>query len=194
MACIGTGKMAQAMIQPLIAKGVQPADQIAVFDVRGDYMQDVATQYPGVRTANSIPELVASADLVVCAVKPQNITADFLAECRKGMEANPRADETILLSVIAGKPSRAFLPGGFSRIVRSMPNTPATIGQGMTVWSCTPNLTAAERQSMRTILSSTGKSVRFVFPPIFFGSFDSLTHSFSPMHGYIFIHFVLLLL
>jgi len=154
---IGTGKMAQAILQPLIEKGVQPADQITVFDAIPKTMQHMAERY-GVQTANSIPEAIAGADLVLCAVKPQNLTDQFFAECRK---AEP-TDDSILLSVIAGKPSEIYQKGGFQKIVRSMPNTPATIGQGMTVWSCTPNLTAAERKKIRLILSSTGKSVRTV--------------------------------
>ena len=147
--------MAQAILHPLIEKGVQPAQKFTIFDAQPKTMQTLHEQY-GVNTANSIPEAVAGADLVLCAVKPQNLTDKFFAECRK---AEP-SEESIFLSVIAGKPSDIYTQGGFSKIVRSMPNTPATIGQGMTVWSCTPNLTADERKKIRTVLSSTGKSVR----------------------------------
>lgn len=155
IACIGTGKMAQAILHPLIEQGVQPADGFTVFDAQPVTMQKLQEKY-GVQTADSIPEALADADMILCAVKPQNLTEQFFEECRK---ANP-TEESIFLSVIAGKPSATYERGGFSKIVRSMPNTPATIGQGMTVWSCTPNLTAQERKKIRTILSSTGKSVR----------------------------------
>jgi pyrroline-5-carboxylate reductase len=155
IAFIGTGKMAQALIHPLIDKGVQPASQIQVFDVSESAMRHMESAYPGIQTANSIPELVAGADLVLCAVKPQNLTESFFAECRKGHPT----DESIFLSIIAGKKASTFEEGGFSKIVRSMPNTPAQIGQGMTVWSCTSNLTAGERKKIRSILGSTGKSV-----------------------------------
>jgi pyrroline-5-carboxylate reductase len=155
IAFIGTGKMAQALIHPLIEKGVQPASQIQVFDVSESAMRHMESAYPGVQTANSIPELVKGADLVLCAVKPQNLTESFFKECRKGQPT----DESIFLSIIAGKKASTFEEGGFSKIVRSMPNTPATIGQGMTVWSCTPNLTADERKKIRSILGSTGKSM-----------------------------------
>ena len=73
IACIGTGKMAQAILHPLIAQGVQPPDQFTIFDAQPKTMQALADQY-GVQTANSIPECIADADLVLCAVKPQNLT------------------------------------------------------------------------------------------------------------------------
>jgi pyrroline-5-carboxylate reductase len=98
------------------------------------------------------------ADLVICCVKPQNLTEGFFNECLK---ANLR-DDSIFLSVIAGKTIDTFRQGGFERIVRSMPNTPASIGQGMTVWSCTDNLTTSERKKIKGILSSFGKSVRIL--------------------------------
>lgn len=150
--------MAQAMIHPLIQTGVQPAEKLTVFDVSPAAMEQMATKY-GVQTSNSIPELIHEANLVLCAVKPQNLTDDFFAECRKGQPA----ENAIFLTVVAGKPSSLYASkSGFSKIVRSMPNTPAMIGHGMTVWSCTPNLTSEERKKMRLILSSTGKSVRLI--------------------------------
>jgi len=70
-----------------------------------------------------------------------------------------QANNPIALSIIAGKAINVFYDGGFTKIVRSMPNTPATIGQGMTVWSCTENLTVEERKKIRDILSTCGKSM-----------------------------------
>lgn len=154
IACIGTGKMAQAMLKPMIEQGVQPANQIQIYDVSLNTMESVAEKF-GVQTASSIPELVADADLVLCCVKPQNLTPAFFQEVRKG-----GIDNTILLSILAGKSIDVFQQGGFTKVVRSMPNTPATIGQGMTVWSCTPNLDKEERKQIRNILSTCGKSVR----------------------------------
>lgn len=154
IACIGTGKMAEAIIKPLVEKGVQPPDKFHVFDVSEKSMEDANEKF-GVQTAPSIPELLNDADLVLCCVKPQNLTPAFFNEMRKGKIKN----DSILLSIVAGKAQDVFLEAGFAKIVRSMPNTPAMIGQGMTVWSCTPNLTQDERKKIRTILSSCGKSV-----------------------------------
>jgi len=155
IACIGTGKMAEAILQPMIEQGVQPASDVYIFDASPQTMDKAAEKF-GVNKSMSIPELVDGADLVLCCVKPQNLTDGFFDELTKG---NPSKD-TILLSIIAGKAVEVFRRGGFSKIVRSMPNTPAMIGQGMTVWSCTPNLSADERKKIRDVLSSCGKSVR----------------------------------
>jgi NADP oxidoreductase coenzyme F420-dependent len=110
VAFLGTGKIAQAIISPLIKTGLQPAERVAIFDV----------SVP----AQSIPELVDGADLLVCAVKPQNITEGLCTELKK---ANIPINATFL-SVIAGLPLQTYYATGYKKIVRSMPNTPAMIG------------------------------------------------------------------
>jgi pyrroline-5-carboxylate reductase len=154
IACVGAGMMAQAFIEPMIAGNVQPPEKFTVFDVNVTTMQQITQSYRGITASGSIHECVKDADLVICAVKPQNLTEAFFTEMRKG--ANP---DGIVLSVIAGKSLRAFYEGGYTKIVRSMPNTPATIGQGMTVWSATENLTVNEREKIRIVLNCCGKSV-----------------------------------
>ena len=157
---IGCGMIAQAIMEPMISQGIQPASNVMVYDVNVSTMQQLE-QAHGVKSAESIESLVYDSDLIICAVKPQNLTDGFFAEVRKGILANPK--DSIFLSVIAGKTMDVFQQGsGCRKIVRSMPNTPATIGQGMTVWSATPNLTVDERKKIRAVLSSCGKSVRTV--------------------------------
>ena len=153
VAFIGVGKMAQAMIQPLIQTGLQPASQIHVYDVSSTSLKAVVAQFPGIHTSLSLSSVVANADLVVCAVKPQNVTPDFFKAI------GTPSPHTTLLSVIAGKPMETFTTGGFTKVARSMPNTPAQIGQGMTVWCCTDNIELEERDKIKQILSSFGKSV-----------------------------------
>lgn len=173
IACIGTGKMAQALLQPLVQQGVQPADKITIYDVNVPTMEQVADRF-GFQTAASIPELVDGAGLVLCCVKPQNLTKSFFEELSKTDNS-----QSILLSIIAGKTIDVFYQGGFEKIVRSMPNTPAQIGQGMTVWSCTPNLTKDERQKIREILSVCGKSVRAHSWRLTRNSFASKVHQIT---------------
>jgi pyrroline-5-carboxylate reductase len=149
---IGVGTMAQAMIDPMIQTGLQPAEQITVFDVSTAALQSVSKAYPGLVVAQNLQDVVDDADLVVCAVKPQNLGPDFFAS----MKPPPKAT---LLSVIAGKPMSVYLEGGFSKVARSMPNTPAQIGKGMTVWCCTQNIETEERGKITQILSSFGKQI-----------------------------------
>ena len=69
-------------------------------------------------------------------------------------------DDAILLSVVAGTPIQNFIDGSsVQKVARSMPNTPAQIGAGVTVWSCTENINADERKKINTVLNSFGKTV-----------------------------------
>ena len=154
LAFIGAGMMAQAMIRPLINNGYQKADKIAIYDVNNHTMKDVQKDFPDIQMAQSIEEVVTDADLIVCAVKPQNINAQFFEQFPK----DTRQDAT-LISILAGTTVGEFSPSGINKIVRAMPNTPATIGQGITVWCCTPNLTTEERSSVKEVLSSFGKEI-----------------------------------
>lgn len=155
IACIGTGMMCQAVVQPMIENNLQPATNFTMFDVNWKMLETVADKFPGIQTASSIPEAVNDADLILVAVKPQNLTDSFFAEFHQAQK-----ERSILLSVIAGKSMDVFLDAGFRKVVRSMPNTPATIGEGMTVWSATNNLDLKERAKIDKMLSSCGASVR----------------------------------
>lgn len=155
MAFIGTGKMAQAMIRPLINKGYQPPEKVAVYDVSTSSLKAMQKEFDGIQAAESIADLVEDADMIICAVKPQNINAKFWEQFPDKM----REDATFV-SILAGIPIREFEPSGVKKIVRAMPNTPAQIGEGMTVWSCTPNLTVGERKSVKKVLNTFGESVR----------------------------------
>jgi pyrroline-5-carboxylate reductase len=153
---LGAGKMAYAMIAPLIKKGYQPEDRVCVFDVSNSAMKAMKASFPDIQLAESITDAVNNSDLIVLAVKPQNINESFFAQFPKDMR-----QETLLVSILAGKPISEFEPSGIKKICRAMPNTPATIGEGMTVWCCTPNLTSAERDQIKMIMGTFGKEVSF---------------------------------
>jgi len=129
IAVIGTGKMAHAMIDPMIRMGVQPADKIQIYDVSNRIMDELCDEFPGLTKSESLSGVVQNADLVLCAVKPQNLTQGFFEEVRKGMNMSTETGNpnSILLSIIAGKTIPVFEQGGFTKIVRSMPNTPGKI-------------------------------------------------------------------
>lgn len=155
LAFIGAGKMAEAMIHPLIKGGYQPEDKVAIFDVSTATMKKMQKEFPDIQAAQSMTDAIAGADMVVLAVKPQNVNDAFFAEFPK---EELREDAT-LVSILAGTPIKEFEPSGLKKIVRAMPNTPATIGKGMTVWCCTPNLTVEERDQVKQVLSLFGKAV-----------------------------------
>jgi pyrroline-5-carboxylate reductase len=160
---IGCGKMAEAMIAPLIATGFQASKDIAIYDVSTNAMQRFQEQYEDIQLCESIPDCVDGADLIVAAIKPQNCCKVF-QEIRRAAEMpniTLRSQDAILLSIIAGKPMKDFLDGTpIAKMARSMPNTPAQIGKGMTVWTCTPNIELKEREQIKHVLSCMGKLVR----------------------------------
>jgi pyrroline-5-carboxylate reductase len=163
IACIGTGTICSALVEPMIRTGLQPADHFCMYDVDIRALKATATRFPGVQTASSLAQAIDAADVILLAVKPQNLTPAFFAEFRQphvGLHTIETLDKAILLSVVAGKPMDCFLNAGFKKVVRSMPNTPATIGEGMTVWSATNNLNLLERGKIDAMLSSCGSSVR----------------------------------
>jgi len=165
--------MAQAMVKPLVSTGLMKASDISVFDVSKATLEHIQTQNEGIRVSQSISDAVNDAELIVCAVKPQNLSDSFFAEF-----AN-RSPNATVLSIVAGTPISTF-EQGFNlknnpttgknnnndsdnndtiKIARTMPNTPAQIGEGVTVWCCTPNIPEDERDKIDQILCCFGKSI-----------------------------------
>ena len=158
IAFLGAGNMAQAILGPVVRTGLQPAGQISVLDPNPDQLSQVVADNPGIQTASNLNDLLQDADLVVCAVKPQNLSPKFLQDIR---EAPHKPSHGTFLSVLAGVPLETYAPTGYQKIVRSMPNTPAMIGRGMTVWCATNSLTVNERTRINNVLSCLGETVRY---------------------------------
>jgi len=163
---IGTGKMAQAMIDPLITNGFQPAEKISVYDVSTKSMEDIKSRFPDIQTSESISEAVHEAECIVLAVKPQNVNESFWGEFPSSTTDSEADDsqfklreDATLVSILAGTPVKDFAPSGISKVVRSMPNTPSMIGKGMTVWCCTSNLSTCDRKSISKLLNTFGKAI-----------------------------------
>jgi pyrroline-5-carboxylate reductase len=105
----------------------------------------------GVSAVGDNAAAVERADVVVLAIKPQMLL-------RVGRELAPALHEgQLVMSIIAGASTRALanvLRHG--QIVRSMPNTPAQLGRGMTVWYATPDVTADQKEQARVLLGALG--------------------------------------
>lgn len=149
------------MISPLVKSSIQPENQISCFDVNSTAIKSISTEYPSIQIGNSISDTIQNSDLIILAVKPQNVYKvyeEMNNNTKKNKNVNVRKDATIL-SIIAGKPISSFVKGtGIQKVARSMPNTPAQIGQGVTVWSCTSNIELEERERIDQVLRSLGKS------------------------------------
>jgi pyrroline-5-carboxylate reductase len=99
-------------------------------------------------------EVVSGKEIVVLAVKPQNL-AEVIAELAGRLKAGQ-----VVLSIIAGAKIDTLSKGlKHDAIARAMPNTPAQIGEGMTVWTATPQVTGEEKGLVGAILGAMGAEI-----------------------------------
>ncbi|MGI5916468.1 MAG: pyrroline-5-carboxylate reductase [Anaerolineae bacterium] len=153
IAFIGGGVMAEAFMRGLLGRGVSP-QQITVGEPV-PARRDQLAQALGVRAVASNSEAAADADVLVLAVKPQ-VLGRVLDDL-----AGRVAAETPVLSIVAGAriaTIRAAL--GTPMVVRIMPNTPAQVGEGISVWTATPETDEAQRERAREMLAALGQEVQ----------------------------------
>jgi pyrroline-5-carboxylate reductase len=145
---VGAGKMGGAMLEGWLALGLDPT-KVAILEPK-PAPEIAALKDRGVRI-NPAPDAITDASVIILAVKPQ-VAADVVPP----LKALARPG-TVAVSVMAGK-TVAFLEGalGDVAIVRSIPNTPAAIGRGITVAVPNAKVTAAQRTLAHTLLSSVG--------------------------------------
>lgn len=151
IAFIGGGNMAAAIIGGLIRSGRAP-DSILVVDP-GDAQRERLKADLGVRTLGAADATLEEATLVVWAVKPQYFQAAALP-------CAAHVDRALHLSVMAGIRSDAIATAvRTQRVVRSMPNTPALIGQGISGLFAREGVTQAERKTVEDVLAPTGQVI-----------------------------------
>jgi pyrroline-5-carboxylate reductase len=150
---IGGGNMGEAIMAALLRKKVVAPDQITVSDVNAERL-DVLYERYGVNTTGVNAIAIAPADVIVLAVKPQ-VLDSLLAELKGKIKTSQ-----LVLSIIAGARIEKIRRGlAHKKIIRSMPNTPAQIGEGMTVWTATPEVTRAQKGSGCAILRVMGQEI-----------------------------------
>jgi pyrroline-5-carboxylate reductase len=150
IATVGSGVMAEAMIAGLLRGELVDPQHVVASHPRSERRDQLTTAY-GIRTVSGNAEAVAGADVILLAVKPQmleRVARDIRPGVRRGQ---------LVLSVIAGATTTAIGSLlGHDQIVRSMPNTPARLGRGMTVWYATPETTAEQRAQASALLQALG--------------------------------------
>eukprot|EP00949_MAST-11_sp_MAST-11-sp1_P004462 g4462.t1 len=149
IAFIGGGKMAQAILSGLLANEILNTSQISVADPNTERRAELDSV--GVQTFHDNKAAVKDADLILFANKPQHCEAIF--EELSGEIGK----DTLVVSICAGVQIQTFMDGlSHERVIRTMPNTPATIQQGVTVWCASPHCSPTNMQTARTLLSSFG--------------------------------------
>ena len=149
---IGTGNMASAIMGGIIKKGLISADEIIGADLSASGRERVKEEF-GISVTADNNEVVEKADVIILSVKPQ-FYKNVIGEIRDFI----RADQ-IVITIAPGK-TLAWLKEKFDKevkIVRTMPNTPALIGAGMTAMCPNEYMTEEETSYVRELLESFGK-------------------------------------
>lgn len=151
LAFIGAGMMGEAMIAGLLKEQLVPPDQIIATAPRPDRREALRSSY-GVRVTDDNRAAAHEADVVVFALKPQTLPK-VLPTLRGAVQPSD-----LVISIIAGATIATFRDTlVHASVVRAMPNTPAQIAEGMTVWTATEAVTEQQRGMTRTILGALGK-------------------------------------
>ena len=149
---IGAGNMAQAMIGGVLGSGILQKDDVIASAATQETIGKVQQKY-GIHTTLDNRE-VAQADIVFLAVKP--VYCEQVIEEIKGTVSG----QQIIVSIAAGK-TMAWLEEKFGekrKLIRTMPNTPALVGEGITAVCPNENVNAEELQSVCKILESFGRA------------------------------------
>lgn len=148
----GAGKMGGAMLQGWLALGMKPEGVTAIDPHASQDMQDYCARQ-GVALVTS-PQGLARPQALVLAIKPQT-----LAEA--GASFAPLADgDTLTVSIMAGKTiANIAAATGANAIVRTMPNTPAAVGRGVTGAAASPAVTQMQKSMATALLDAVGRTV-----------------------------------
>lgn len=156
---IGAGKIAQAIMSSLVRNGIQHPEKISVYDISIENAQYCNKNF-GVRMAANVLDVVRSADVVVLAVKPQNVEEMLRTYRTDVMGKEGIKPDFMLLSIIAGVPMKVFSKEtGVEHVVRAMPNTPVTIEQGCTVWCGSKGLPPHKAALAARLFGSIGDEI-----------------------------------
>jgi pyrroline-5-carboxylate reductase len=153
IATVGSGVMAEAIIAGLLRGNLVAPDHVVASHPRGDRREALERAH-GIRTVDSNAAAVEGADIVLLGIKPQMLG-------RVGREIRGRLRPgQLVISVLAGATTRALMGHlGHGQVVRSMPNTPAQLGKGITVWYATPDTSESQREQAAALLSALGHQI-----------------------------------
>jgi pyrroline-5-carboxylate reductase len=152
IAFIGAGAMGEAMVKCLLTKKVVTPQDIVVSDVSRLRCELLSREY-GVSALADNRRAVENVDLIILAVKPQNLPK-IMGEI-KGLRR-----QQLVLSIVAGATLSSLCQGlNHHFIVRAMPNMPAQIGVGMTIWTATAETVKKQRELAQTIVGTLGKEI-----------------------------------
>ncbi len=154
IAFLGSGNMAEALVKGLLAAGTAAADEIVCAEPRAERREELHARHRVAVTASNVAA-AEQAELIVLSVKPQVMDA-LLDEIAPAVD--PRK---LVVSIAAGVPIAAIARklGAGARIVRTMPNTPALVGEGATALARGPHATEADLGLAVALFEAVGTAV-----------------------------------
>ena len=145
--------MAGAMIGALLRKNELTPDQISASDPSPEAQKIIKDKY-GISVTGDNRDAVKSADLVILSVKPQVLPV-VMSELKGKIPSG-----SLVFSIVAGMPVTTIQRGlSHKAVIRSMPNTPAQISAGLTVWTGSEDVSDSQRIEARVILDAMGKEL-----------------------------------
>jgi pyrroline-5-carboxylate reductase len=178
IAFVGGGAMGEAMIRCLLAKKVAARQNVVVSDISLVRRELLAREY-GIRTLSDSKKGVKNAGLIILAVKPQNLNE--VMEEIKGL-----GRDQLVLSIVAGATISRLCQGlDHSSVIRAMPNMPAQIGEGMTVWTASTETKARHKKLAQSVLGALGEEI-YVADEKYLGMATALSSS-GPAYVFLFI-------
>jgi pyrroline-5-carboxylate reductase len=162
LAFIGLGVMAEAIAAGLLRKGLVTPEQMVGSHPRAARREELYAKY-GIQMFDANREAVEAAyptdsdagSIVILAIKPQRL-AKVLSELKGSIHK-----DQVVVSIVAGAKIETIadelLHGA---VIRTMPNTPAQVGEGVTAWTSSEAVSEAQEQEVRAMLEALGKTVR----------------------------------
>lgn len=153
IAIIGGGVMGEAIASAIIRGGVSSPEEIKIGEINERRIIELEERY-GVKCFPDNEEVIRNTDFLILSVKPQSLPEIF-------KDIGGKIDGgQVVMSIIAGASLRK-LKGGLQhdKVIRVMPNTPAQIGEGVSVWTASDEVSYEERERAREILSTFGYEI-----------------------------------
>jgi pyrroline-5-carboxylate reductase len=151
LAFIGGGVMGEAMIGGVLRNGLAQPGDIAVCEVIAKRREYLASTH-GVSAVGNAAAALEGAELAVLAVKPQ----EFENAAR---EISLKSGQAVM-SIMAGVTIKAIRKAlKHDAVIRAIPNTPAQVGEGMTVWTATDGVPDEARETVRKVLAVLGQEL-----------------------------------
>ncbi|MFT4037549.1 MAG: pyrroline-5-carboxylate reductase [Thermomicrobiales bacterium] len=153
LAFIGAGVMAESMIAGILKREQATPAQLVASHPRPERLEKLHERF-GIATTHSNVEAAEGADLVFLTIKPQ------VLQTVMPQLAGHLTPEQVVISVIAGAPVDVLTRGlQHQAVARVMPNTPAQVGEGMSVWCTTPGVAPEQQARVQTALGALGKEL-----------------------------------